>query len=55
MPELAMSEAPNMLPAIDILMCHTGASFLDACQELGVDPNEMAEIGSADPIDSQEN
>ncbi|GDY25280.1 MULTISPECIES: hypothetical protein [unclassified Agarivorans] len=46
-----MSEAPNMLPAIDILMCHTGASFLDACQELGVDPNEMSEF---DPIDSED-
>ncbi|WP_432455021.1 MULTISPECIES: hypothetical protein [unclassified Agarivorans] len=47
-----MSEAPNLLPAIDILMCHTGASFLDACQELGVDPNEMAELAASTSDDN---
>lgn len=50
-----MSEVPNLLPAIDILMCHTGASFLDACQELGVDPNEIAEFNPVTPSEANSN
>ncbi|WP_169720128.1 MULTISPECIES: hypothetical protein [Aliagarivorans] len=38
-----MADAHSLLPAIEILMCHTGASFIDACEELGIDPQEMSQ------------
>ncbi|ENY71134.1 hypothetical protein [Aeromonas diversa] len=31
----------NYLPAIDIMMCHLGFSFEQACDELGLTPHEQ--------------
>ncbi|MFQ2319185.1 hypothetical protein ACK32N_18660 [Aeromonas caviae] len=31
----------NYLPAIDIMMCHLGISFEQACEQLGLSPQEQ--------------
>jgi len=31
----------NYLAAIDILMCHLGKSFEEACEEVGINPHEL--------------
>ncbi|MGX5832772.1 hypothetical protein ACW5XW_05090 [Aeromonas piscicola] len=37
-----MEEAmKNYLPAIDIMMCHLGISFEQACEQLGLSPVEQ--------------
>ncbi|MFZ3405331.1 hypothetical protein LCG94_18720 [Aeromonas salmonicida] len=34
-------EMKNYLPAIDIMMCHLGISFEQACEQLGLSPQEQ--------------
>ncbi|MCE0556522.1 MULTISPECIES: hypothetical protein [Motilimonas] len=34
------------LPAIDVLMCHCGISFEEACEQLGVNMAELTESDS---------
>ncbi|WP_167386693.1 hypothetical protein [Aeromonas cavernicola] len=31
----------NYLPAIDIMMCHLGINFEQACEQLGLNPLEQ--------------
>ena len=31
----------NYLPAIDIMMCHLGINFEQACEQLGLSPQEQ--------------
>ena len=42
-----MEEAmKNYLPAIDIMMCHLGISFEQACEELGLSVTEQRELAA---------
>lgn len=34
----------NYLPAIDIMMCHLGISFEQACEQLGLSPQEQQNL-----------
>lgn len=34
----------NYLPAIDIMMCHLGISFEQACEQLGLTPLEQQNL-----------
>ncbi|MBV7414349.1 MULTISPECIES: hypothetical protein [Aeromonas] len=34
----------NYLPAIDIMMCHLGISFEQACEQLGLSPLEQQNL-----------
>ena len=40
----------NYLPAIDIMMCHLGISFEQACEQLGLSPQEQQTL---DPLQKQ--
>lgn len=37
----AQRDLNEMMPAIDMLMCHAGKSFSEACLELGLDPQQV--------------
>lgn len=37
-------EQKELLPAIDMLMHHTGKSFHEACKELGADEKELRKL-----------
>ena len=40
--KITMEDAmTNYLPAIDIMMCHLGISFEQACEQLGLSPQEQ--------------
>ncbi len=50
-----MEEAmKNYLPAIDIMMCHLGISFEQACEQLGLSPVEQQTLGLLQEQDPQE-
>jgi len=42
-------EYTKLLPAIDMLMHHTGKSFQEACEELGADEKELRKLLNLDP------
>ena len=50
-----MEEAmKNYLPAIDIMMCHLGISFEQACEQLGLSPVEQQNLSLLQEQDPQE-
>ncbi|ATL97630.1 hypothetical protein C2855_10605 [Aeromonas bestiarum] len=50
-----MEEAmKNYLPAIDIMMCHLGISFEQACEQLGLSPVEQQTLSLLQEQDPQE-
>lgn len=44
----------NYLPAIDIMMCHLGISFEQACEQLGLSPVEQQALSLLQEQDPQE-
>lgn len=44
----------NYLPAIDIMMCHLGISFEQACEQLGLSPVEQQTLSLLQEQDPQE-
>jgi len=51
-PEEAMK---NYLPAIDIMMCHLGISFEQACEQLGLSQQEQQALDQLQQQQSQAN
>ena len=50
-----MEEAmKNYLPAIDIMMCHLGISFEQACEQLGLSQQEQQEQQALDQLQQQQ-
>ncbi len=50
-----MEEAmKNYLPAIDIMMCHLGISFEQACEQLGLNPLEQQTLSQLQEQDHPE-
>ncbi|WP_368192577.1 hypothetical protein [Aeromonas sp. s8] len=51
-----MEEAmKNYLPAIDIMMCHLGISFEQACEQLGLSQQEQQALDHLQQQQSQAN
>ncbi|MCQ4055588.1 MULTISPECIES: hypothetical protein [Aeromonas] len=44
----------NYLPAIDIMMCHLGISFEQACEQLGLSPLEQQTLSQLQEQDHPE-
>lgn len=44
----------NYLPAIDIMMCHLGISFEQACEQLGLSQVEQQTLSLLQEQDPQE-
>jgi len=50
-----MDESLNRyLPAIDMLMCHLGHSFDEACLALGLEPRECRRLQQGQPFGQDE-
>lgn len=44
----------NYLPAIDIMMCHLGISFEQACEQLGLNQQEQQHLNLLQERDQPE-